>query len=166
MKNISLILALFAFLSSSERAFAQTQPFECRGCDLRGLDIGVKEYLGRNLSGAILPKADLRGADLSNVVFLGADLNQADLRGTTLTNTFFTGNAKLEQADFRGAQMNDTFFTNANLRNADLRGATLTKGSLESADLTGAQIEGFTMTDPFLCKTIMSDGTIRNDDCP
>ena len=166
ISSITLTLCfLLLGLSQSESAHSQTQPFECIDCNLRGIQIGVEEYLGRNLSGAILLNADLRGSDLSNVVFLGADLRRADLRASTLTNTFFTGGADLQDADFRGATMNGTFFTDANLRNADLRGAVLTSGSLENADLTGAQIDGFVMVAPFLCNTTMPDGIIRNDSC-
>lgn len=75
---------------------SETSPFECVGCNLRGVDMGTEEYLGRNLSGAILRDADLRGANLSNVVLMGADLRGADLRNTILTNTFFTGSANLQ----------------------------------------------------------------------
>lgn len=149
-------------------SLAQAQPlniFECQNCDLRGTDMGVREYLGRNLQNSQLAGADFRGADLSNVVFLGSDFAGADLRGTTLTNTFFTGDTNLQFADFRGAMMVGTFFTGASLRNADLRGATLIDGSLEETDLTGAKIEGLTLLNTFFCDTIMPDGTMRNDDC-
>ncbi len=149
-------------------AIAQTEKepvLSCEYCDLRGAQMGVEEYLGRNLSFATLTGADFRGADLSNIVFLGANLSGADLRGTTLTNTFFTGGANLESADLRGAEMHGTFFTNAKLRNADLRGANLTKGSLESADLTGAKIDGLVISETYFCDTIMPDGSVRNDDC-
>ncbi len=166
-RTLVILTVLLTTFSANQivRAQSKSTAFECAGCDLRGVDMSTKKYLDRNLSGAILREANLRGANLSNIVFLGADLRGADLRGSTLTNTFFTGGANLQKADLRGARMDGTFFTNADLRNADLRGATLTKGSLESANLSGAKIDGLVM-DAFLSKTIMPDGKVRNDNCP
>lgn len=143
-----------------------TPRFECRECDLRGIDAGVSRYLGRNWSHADLEGANLSGANLTNVVLYGANLRGADLRGAILQNTFFTAGADLTGADLRGAKLIDTFFTDAKLVNANLSGLNLSQGSLESADLTGADITDFNMTTTYVCKTIMPDGEIRNDDCP
>ncbi len=168
-RNFNFIATTLIIFSIHNIAQAQTEteklPFECVGCNLSGINAGVTTYLGRKWEGAILRQANLRGANLSNVVLMGADLRQADLRDSILVNTFFTKGANLEQADLRGATMKGTFFTNANLRQADLRGVTLIDGSLERADLRGAKIDGLKMVKTFFCKTIMPDGTIRNDNC-
>ena len=148
---------LFLILATSNSAIAQ--PFNCVNCDLKGIDLSSKQYLGAKRANSDLRGANLESANLSNNVFAGSDFRGANLRYTILTNTFFTMRANLEGADLRGARMNGTFFTNANLRNADLRGVQSINISLEGADLRGAKIDpNFFRNDTFLLNTILPDG--------
>jgi uncharacterized protein YjbI with pentapeptide repeats len=69
----------------------------------------IIEKGNKNLSGANLRDADLRGAELYGANLRDADLSYADLSG-----------ANLRDADLSGAEL-----YGANLRDADLRGAEL-----------------------------------------
>jgi len=70
-------------------------------------------------------RADLRGADLAGVNFVGADLGWADLREANLT----------------GAQLRGALLAGADLRGAGLRVADLRAAYLAGADLSGADLE-------------------------
>ncbi len=70
---------------------------------------------------AYLPRVDLRQANLSNTILVGAKLEEANLREANLTK------ANLRGVNLRGV----------NLRGADLRGA-----KLEGADMRGSRCGG------------------------
>lgn len=89
-------------------------------------------------------RCDLRGADLSDF-----DMRRADLFGADLTD-----------ATLAGSDLTDGIMRSADLTNADLSNANLT-----GVDLTDAIIEGAALTDAIFCRTIMPDGTDRNDGC-
>lgn len=78
------------------------------------------------ITGAQLPKADLRGA---NLVF--ADLSAAILEEANLSGASFCG------ADLSFASLRDT-----NLAGADCRKVDFSRADLEEADLTGADLRG------------------------
>jgi uncharacterized protein YjbI with pentapeptide repeats len=90
-------------------------------------------FRGRDLSYAVLSRADLRKAD-----FTGATLSNAALSSAHLQNARFgcasTGNERQETgcAVLRGAD----------LKSAQLQGANLTRAELQKADLEGAQVQG------------------------
>ena len=152
---IATCLAIMA--AANQRAIAK--PFNCTNCNLKGVDLSSKQYLGAKRANSDLRGANLESANLSNNVFAGSDFRGANLRKTILTNTFFTMGANLEGADLRGARMNGTFFTNANLRDADLRGVKPINISLEGADLRGARVDpDFFQPDTFLLNTILPNG--------
>ena len=89
--------------------------------NLRGADLG-----GANLTGA-----DLRGADLYGVHLRGADLIDANLR-----------DANLIRADFRGANLRGADLGGTDLTGADLRDANLIRANLRGADLYGTNLIG------------------------
>ena len=156
--------------------------------DLRGINLsnaklnGIK-LIAANLDGANLSGARLEGADLTSANLSRADLTGANLDGCQLVRTNFR-DANLSEAGFWNACIDGALFYGANLQRAklvelysclganfiraDLRDCRIegTSGSraFESANLLGATEFVPTKTDIF-CKTIMPDGSIRNDGC-
>ncbi|MDA1188313.1 MAG: pentapeptide repeat-containing protein [Chloroflexi bacterium] len=112
----------------------------CEGADLR--DAELAGYRAQGFAPPV--QADLRGANLSN----------ADLTGATLAK------AKLDEANLSGAKLVGTNLTEANLYKADLRGADLTRAILTFSDMEDALLEG-----AIFCETVMSNGSVNNQDC-
>lgn len=82
-----------------------------------------------------LDDADLRGTDLSGVVFDGASLRQAKFAEANLTRASFRG-ADLRGASLFAANLKDACFDGANLEDADLDYAFL-----DGATVHGAQVK-------------------------
>jgi len=96
-----------------------------------------------DLSGAALPKAKLRRADLDGVDFTEAHLQGADLSDASLHRAALRG-ARLYRANLSNTDLTDADLTDADLRNAilyraDFSGATLTRCRLRGSDLTTIQ---------------------------
>ena len=109
-------------------AVALGLPANCTGCDfarrdLRGADLSNVSYVGVDLAGSDLRGANLRNANLTGVDLARADLRNADLRGANLTGV-----------DLYGAQMHGARFDGVNVTGADLRGAL---NGLDRDDLRG-----------------------------
>jgi hypothetical protein len=85
---------------------------------------------GCNLSGAVLNRLDLKGANLEGANLTGAQLNLSNLTG-----------ANLRKAVLRGAALGGASLAQADLREADLTGA-----ALSGADFTDAQLDAATGT--------------------
>jgi uncharacterized protein YjbI with pentapeptide repeats len=85
-----------------------------------------KSYVGANLSGAYLIKADLTGANLTEANIIGANLQDAKLANSTLTRANLS---------------------NTNLQKADLTRATLVQTQLDKTDFTGAILTGACIED-------------------
>jgi uncharacterized protein YjbI with pentapeptide repeats len=73
-------------------------------------------------------RADLRGANLTDVNLSGADLRRADLSGANLSGT-----------DLRGANLSGANLSGADLRRANLTNVTWPFWLSVNADLTGAK---------------------------
>lgn len=89
--------------------------------------------------------ADLRGAELNEIVLSGTNLRAADLRGAKLERASLKS-ALLDGADFRGAGLRATDFSEASLEAADFRRADLwyadfRKSGLQGADFRGANLQ-------------------------
>jgi uncharacterized protein YjbI with pentapeptide repeats len=79
-------------------------------------------------------RADLRGADLTEVNLPGADLREAELRGADLSR------ADLSRANLSGADLSWADLSRANLSGADLSGADLSEAVLYGANLAGVNL--------------------------
>jgi len=104
-------------LDHQQRTTSNWQPPRLQGADLSH----------RNLSSRYLGYADLRDAQLVDVIFYMADLFRAWLAGANLTGADLSA-ANLTEADLRGAILTGANFQVADLNNtvligADLRGA-------------------------------------------
>ena len=109
-----------------------------QGADLTEADLS-NTWVPQELDGANLTRAQLDGADLTDVFLRGAYLNAAEL-----------SNANLQQADLREADLTD-----ARLEGADLSKADLTEAIgviAEELEEQASSLEGATMP----------DGTVHN----
>jgi hypothetical protein len=106
------------------------QKKECRGCDLRSLNLSSMDLTSFDLSGA-----DLSGADLSNTVLHGANLSNTKCRRTNFTNGILS-RADLSGADFEGANLQGATLFRAKARQpftitgANLTGTQMPKGNV------------------------------------
>lgn len=117
------------------------------GTTLRTADLYRANLEGANLTeidleGATLREAMLQGAYMRGVNLTGASLNRANLisavlRDANLTNADLS-ETDLERADLRDSNLENTQLDSANLAGADLRGASLRYTSFVSANLERA----------------------------
>ena len=113
-----------------------------------------------NLSGANLSEIDLRGAclhyadlfganlseaNLSSAELLKAGLSEAYLSGANLSEAYLSG-AFLYQADLSGANLSEANLFEANLMRANLSRASLSGANLHSASLGGANLSGASLS--------------------
>ena len=132
--------------------------------DLSGGMLDKVDLRTAQASGARLPDASVRLANLSKADFFGAhferaDLRRADLRGTDLRGAFFVetrlAGAVLEDADLRpgaiydagqGTIDNSSIFKDgqrvANLSEADMQDAKMARANMQDAVLYAANLKG------------------------
>ncbi|MFQ5509346.1 MAG: pentapeptide repeat-containing protein [Leptospirillia bacterium] len=106
----------------------------------RAILVGVN-FLGSDLSEALLDhakmtRANLGQVDLSNASLIETDLTWANLNKARLVAANLTG-ACLPDVDLTDARLKNADFTNADLEGADLRGADIAGVVLNGTDLTG-----------------------------
>lgn len=94
-----------------------------------GLNLKGRDLRHANLSGAVLPEADMRPLEGQPTQLQGADLRGAQLQGAHLDKAWI-------RADLYGAQLQD-----AKLWEADLQGAILVRAQLQGAHLGAAQLQ-------------------------
>jgi hypothetical protein len=74
--------------------------------------------------------------------------------------------AVLIDADLRNADLSRTVLSFANLTGAILRGANFTGADLSDVDCSRANVfGGLDTSGAIFCRTVMPDGTLRNDHC-
>ncbi len=118
----------------------------------------VKEVRQGNipdLSGAMLRRASLDGADLGGVNLRGASLRWAKLYLANLSG------ADLRDADLRRAKMRK-----ANLSQADLRGAKLNGADFRLANLRGAKVAADQLALAKLSGAILPNGRVFDPERP
>jgi len=118
---------------------------------------------------ASLERAQLDGADLSQVIFDRCSLVEADLRGALADHTQFkqlTGSslkaARLQapHSTWIEARLNGAMFRRANLENADLTDARLAFADLRSANLSGANLSGARLTRAQVAEANLSNASL------
>jgi uncharacterized protein YjbI with pentapeptide repeats len=120
--------------------------------DLRGIDLSYAVLRGANLKGAKLRLATLIHADLRNADLSEADLSDATMKYAKLNhaNLYATN---LERADLQEAELKKTHLHEANLANAYLLNVDLYEADLSRADLSGANLSGTNLTSATLHQT-------------
>ena len=123
------LLMVTGLLAGGDAAAAITAP-ELRGqravqditADMHGRDLKEKEFLKADLREVNLSETDLRGAVINTSQLQGADLRGADLEDVVAFSSRFDGadlrdanftNAMLMQSRFNDAEIEGTDFTNA-----------------------------------------------------
>jgi Pentapeptide repeats (8 copies) len=98
--------------------------------------IGRPHYRGlvRDLHGAVLQRAKIKGLDLSACNLIGADLTFSEIADTNLAM------ADLSHADLRGSTLVRTSLAGAIVDDTDLRGATLIGIALDAAQSAVARV--------------------------
>lgn len=113
--------------------------------------LGAYASGARNFAGTQLSGADLRDANLTEVVLDRAQLGGADFAGATLIEGSFS-QARLTRSILRGAKLWAANLSNANLVGADLSGATLVSANLKQSDLREAKLNGANLSGANLFK--------------
>lgn len=107
-----------------------------------------KQILDTLARGDSLADSDLRGLDLTGVVFDNADLRRAKL-----------AESNLSRASFRGADL-----SGASLWHSECREATFDEANLEEADFDFANIDGCTFRNAKVKKTIFPNPRVTLDE--
>lgn len=141
-----------------------------------------------DLSGAMLSRAKLAGADLAyddlqRVDLTSSNLRLAELQGTNLHSAHLS-RSNLTHAVFNSANMSASFLTRSNLSRssmrlvdltgadlsftdltyADLEGANLSRANLSSADLTGANLIGVNLREAILSSSNLTQVDLTRAD--
>jgi hypothetical protein len=102
------------------------------------------EYLNKENNFFYTPKCKGDNNCLVGIKIQGANLKNVDLAG-----------ANLESSEFRGTNFEGAVLRDVSFKNAHLEGAVFTSATVKGINFTGAKF----------CKTIMEDGTEKNDSC-
>ena len=123
--------------------------------DLRGANMS-----GANLENANLMGANLRNANLRNAVLTSANLREANLIRAKL-NSAKLENADLTDTELKNAELWYTVLTGAQLSSSNLTDAVLYRAYLTSADLSGAVLNGAGLMSSHLEGTIFQGAKLR-----
>ncbi len=113
---------------------------------------------------AILPEADLAGAELGNSKLAGADLSGARLDDSKLPNADLTSiqapGATFDRADLRSAGLTGAELYGARFRRANLGAAIIVNARLEGASFEGASFEGAVITHSYLQRADFTEANL------
>lgn len=115
-----------------------------RNADLRGADLRQVILSEADLQGSYLRWADLQGATLDNANLTWADLQRANLSDASLNKAVLSEanlrSCNLQWTDFQEAQLKGAALIGSNLACSNLRGASLRLANLKGANLDQAQL--------------------------
>ncbi|KZR87830.1 MULTISPECIES: pentapeptide repeat-containing protein [unclassified Synechococcus] len=125
------LLVFTAMVFAGGAAEAITAP-ELRGqravqditADMHGRDLKEKEFLKADLREVNLSETDLRGAVINTSQLQGADLRGADLEDVVAFSSRFDG-ADLRDANFTNAMLMQSRFTDAEIEGTDFTNAVI-----------------------------------------
>jgi uncharacterized protein YjbI with pentapeptide repeats len=109
---------------------------------------------GLRASNAVLWNANFRDAAATNSIWQAAQLKSADFSGADLTHAEFE-DADLPNANFVCAILRKARLVRVNLYHARMTHCDLFKGTLEKADLTGADVSGSNLYRTDLFETVL-----------
>ncbi len=124
-----------------------------------------------DLSGAMLSRAKLTGADfahdnLSRIDFTGANLYLSDLAGANLRGAHLfradVSRSDLREANLTGASLVRADLSGSCLRGVSLRGSDLSFADLSRSDLEGANLSGANLTSTKLSWANLTGTVLRN----
>lgn len=143
--------ALFVLLVAASPALADCSDPPAPGVEWRRCYLDGREFVGADLTDAILRDTSLQRADLRDSKLIKADahrakFNSADLRGTRLDRADL-GEADFTRANLAGASLRGADLRRARFFRADLRGVDFTGARMAGADLLNADLSGATWVD-------------------
>ncbi|HEU0135585.1 MAG TPA: pentapeptide repeat-containing protein, partial [Allosphingosinicella sp.] len=109
-------------------------------------------------------RADLRGARLDRICFLGTKLAGAQLRGANLSGSAFV-DSDLSGADLRETRMRRILLRNSVLKNVDAQRSILAGGRFDGGWFEGS-VEGFRLDSSDLTGFRFDCGITLDDGCP
>ncbi len=144
--------------------------------DLQSADLELADLFGAHLEcanarRACFCRADLRGANLTDLEAEGADFRGANLLCTTAKRAKFAQanvaeavliEADLSKGDLQGADIHDTDLSGANLEDACLKGLELKLARLERARFGGADLSSCNLEEVRLTAPDFHDADLRN----
>jgi uncharacterized protein YjbI with pentapeptide repeats len=138
------------------------------GADLPKANLRETILSNANLSGALLIGADLyetnlSGANLSGANLANAHILWANLRGANLEKAHLS-NATLTEADLTKANLQGVFSISASLVKANLAEANPFQARLVSANLVGANLSGANLCDAILMGAFLSEANFGGAD--
>ena len=99
-----------------------------------------------DLSGAILPGAEIRNAHLEGIGLFGACLESAGLEESHLEGATLVG------SNLQGAQLSDAYLEGARMARTNLNGVTAHRARLQRADIADASLRGAILEGAYLEK--------------
>lgn len=137
-----------------EAAYASAQPLKKQhfiGLDLSGIDLSRAELAGTHFETCQLLLANLSGAQLQSCLFTDSDLSGVDLHDTQLHTAVFQ-RCRLDDGRFAGARLEALYATGCSLLRAQLAQAYLPQAQfvdcvLSQSDLSGAELTGASFQD-------------------
>ncbi len=118
--------------------------------DLMDINLSGRVLHKINLGGANLIGAELNGTDLSDANLEGACLNTASLIRSSLFGANLSGSfllfAQLSEAVLAGANLSQANLEKADLQHSELYKSNLTNTNLTDANLSGSDLSGATLT--------------------
>ncbi|NET51140.1 MAG: pentapeptide repeat-containing protein, partial [Merismopedia sp. SIO2A8] len=121
LRRVAFCFALISLLALSHDV-SPAHATQYDKVNLTAEDFSGQDLRGNSFVQTIFRKANLSGANLSEVSMFGANANLANLEG----------------ADLRYATLDSAQFRRANLKNANLEGAYAFRTNFEGADVEGA----------------------------
>lgn len=133
-----------------------------------GINLAGRDLRFANFSRSVLPKADLRAAQLQGAVLElaqlhGALVSEAQLHGATLSRAQLHG-AVLRRTQLQGATMWKTQLQGADLQSAQLQGADAEGIQLQGSILDRAQLQGADLEDALLLGTSLEGAQLQGVD--
>jgi uncharacterized protein YjbI with pentapeptide repeats len=128
------------------------------GSDLYEVHPRISHFMGANVGGADLIRANLGGANLKGAYLYEANLGDANLSGADLSG------AKLGRAYLYGANLSSANLSNTNLERATLDYANLKKANLSHAALTLATLRHADLSEAvlFYATLLLANADVAN----
>lgn len=130
--NVSVRWTEETFLESCANGNKDYSNQNLSNLNLQGIKLIKYVFRKSNLSGIVLPSANLYKANFYRADLTNADLSEANLSQASLTKSNLQ-NADLERANLSGADLTNANLTNVNLYGANLKHAKVNKQQVNSA---------------------------------
>jgi uncharacterized protein YjbI with pentapeptide repeats len=158
---VAVIICILVIIGTVWLASSGYPPQDIKGNNMTGII-----FTGKNLEGKDFNFADLDNADFNNSNLNGTNLNFASVKYANLSNSSLSG-ANLNFADMHYAKLDNANLEGANLNFANLAFADMRNSVLDGANLNFVDLEGANMAGARLkgANHVFS-GTSKSTTCP